>query len=293
MRAPTTRTFSVPVSAGARLHAQEYLPAGRVAPGLPTLVLVHGWTLTHDAWRPVIDEVLLHRDVRIVAYDQRGHGDSTMGHPERATVRLLGDDLAGVIDAVAPSGSVVLGGHSMGGMAIMGYAATHHPEFVSRVRGVTLIGTAASVQGRKPIPLESLVMGLAAKAPRIAPHLLVPESVQGPMIFGRDANPAHVKEAVAMIKRTKMPTIGQFFTAINDHDEIEALAHFVDVPTDILVGSKDRLTPVKWARMLQDSIPHSRLTVLPDRGHMLMYEATGDVADSLIGLIDGAAPPTD
>ena len=100
------------------------------------------------------------------------------------------------------------------------------------------------------------------------------------MIFGRDANPADVKEVVGLIKRTKMPTIGAFFTAIEAHDEIASLAHFVDVPTHILVGSKDRLTPVAWARMLQEQIPGSRLTVLPDLGHMLAYEATGTVTDA-------------
>jgi pimeloyl-ACP methyl ester carboxylesterase len=146
---------------------------------------------------------------------------------------------------------------------------------------VTLVGTAASVQGRTPVPLESFVMGVASRAPGIAPHFLVPTRVQGPMLFGKGADPADVRTAVAMIQRTKMPTIGKFFHAIGDHDEIESLAHFVDVPTDILVGSKDRLTPVKWARMLQESISGSTLTVLPELGHMLTYEATDDVAASL------------
>ena len=286
MRAPSTRRFTVPVSDGARLLAQEYLPARPLDETLPTLVLAHGWTLTHAAWRPVIEEVLRHRAVRVVAYDQRGHGESTMGRPERASVRLLGHDLRAVLDAVAPTGGVVLGGHSMGGMTVMAYAGEHHPDFSSRVRGVALVGTAASVAGRKPIPLESFVMGVASRAPRIAPRLLVPTAVQGRLMFGRGADPAQVREAVGMIKKTKMPTIGQFFHAIEDHDEIEALAHFVDVPTHILVGGNDRLTPVAWAKMLRESIPGSRLTVLPDKGHMLMYEATDPVADALIELLD-------
>ena len=281
MRAAVTRRFTLPVGEGAILQAQEYLPRGPVDPTLPTVVLAHGWTLTRDAWLPVIDALLRDHPVRVIAYDQRGHGESTMGRPEQASVRLLGEDLHALIETLVPSGSVVLGGHSMGGMTIMAYAGAHHPEFVSRVRGVTLVGTAASVQGRTPVPLESFVMGVASRAPGIAPHFLVPTRVQGPMLFGKGAAPADVRAAVAMIQRTKMPTIGKFFHAIGDHDEIESLAHFVDVPTDILVGSKDRLTPVKWARMLQESIPGSTLTVLPELGHMLTYEATDDVAASL------------
>jgi pimeloyl-ACP methyl ester carboxylesterase len=277
VRAAVTRRFTLPVGEGAILQAQEYLPRGPVDPTLPTVVLAHGWTLTRDAWLPVIDALLRDHPVRVIAYDQRGHGESTMGRPEQASVRLLGEDLHALIETLVPSGSVVLGGHSMGGMTIMAYAGARHPEFISRVRGVTLVGTAASVQGRTPVPLESFVMGVASRAPGIAPHFLVPTRVQGPMLFGKGADPADVRTAVAMIQ----PTIGKFFHAIGDHDEIESLAHFVDVPTDILVGSKDRLTPVKWARMLQESISGSTLTVLPELGHMLTYEATDDVAASL------------
>lgn len=288
MRAPTTRRFTVPVAEGATLLAQEYLPARAVDERLPTIVLVHGWTLNHRAWRPVIDELLEHRRARVIAYDLRGHGSSSMGKPERPTVRLLGDDLKAVLDSVVPEGPVVLGGHSMGGMTVMAYAGAHHPDFASRVRGVALVATAASVQGRKPIPLESFVMGVAARAPGIAPRVLVPTPVQGRLMFGPHADPGHVKEAVGMIKRTKMPTIGRFFHAISDHDEIEALAHFVDVPTRILVGTKDQLTPVKWAQMLQEAIPQAQLTVLPGLGHMLPYEATHMVVDTLIELVDQA-----
>jgi pimeloyl-ACP methyl ester carboxylesterase len=282
MTVRSARHLTVSAAHEARLAVQVHEGVLEHDPSLPTVVMAHGWTLTHAAWRPVLEELLTHRAVRVVTYDQRGHGDSTMGRPPKATVRLLGDDLAEVIAATVPGDSpLVLVGHSMGGMTIMAYAGAHHPEFVSRVRGVTLVGTAASVQGRTPVPLESFVMGVASRAPGIAPHFLVPTRVQGPMLFGKGADPADVRTAVAMIQRTKMPTIGKFFHAIGDHDEIESLAHFVDVPTDILVGSKDRLTPVKWARMLQESISGSTLTVLPELGHMLTYEATDDVAASL------------
>ena len=64
------------------------------------------------------------------------------------------------------------------------------------------------------------------------------------------------------------------------------MAELADVPTHVMVGTKDRLTPVRWARRLHDGIPGSRLTVLPGKGHMLTHEATDTVADALIELID-------
>lgn len=63
------------------------------------------------------------RDPRLVLYDHRGHGRSGWGTYRRATMEQLGDDLGHVVDACAPSGPVVLVGHSMGGMAIMALAA--------------------------------------------------------------------------------------------------------------------------------------------------------------------------
>ena len=287
MTVRSARHLTVSAAHEARLAVQVHEGVLEHDPSLPTVVMAHGWTLTHAAWRPVLEELLTHRAVRVVTYDQRGHGDSTMGRPPKATVRLLGDDLAEVIAATVPGDSpLVLVGHSMGGMTIMAYAGSRHADFGRRVRGTVLVGTAASVQGRRPIPLESLVMGVASRAPRIGAGIFVPSAIQGPMIFGRDADPADVKEVVGLIKRTKMPTIGAFFTAIEAHDEIASLAHFVDVPTHILVGSKDRLTPVAWARMLQEQIPGSRLTVLPDLVHMQAYEATGTVTDAVIEFVD-------
>ena len=162
----------------------------------------------------------------------------------------------------------------MGGMTIMAYAGSHHADFGRRVRG-TVSSAPPPGAGSPTDPARILGDGRGvARAPRIGAGIFVPSAIQGPMIFGRDADPADVKEVVGLIKRTKMPTIGAFFTAIEAHDEIASLAHFVDVPTHPR-RLQDRLTPVAWARMLQEQIPGSRLTVAPDLGHMLAYEATG------------------
>ena len=120
MTVRSARHLTVSAAHEARLAVQVHEGVLEHDPSLPTVVMAHGWTLTHAAWRPVLEELLTHRAVRVVTYDQRGHGDSTMGRPPKATVRLLGDDLAEVIAATVPGDSpLVLVGHSMGGMTIM------------------------------------------------------------------------------------------------------------------------------------------------------------------------------
>lgn len=256
------------------------------------MILAHGWCLDHSSWHKVISGLEDRRPLRVVVYDQRGHGKSSMGEIEEASVRILGDDLYEVIHATAPQGPLVLAGHSMGGMSIMAYAGLHHDHFAERVRGVVLASTAASIEGRNPVPLEKVIMAVASRAPGIPPRLLVPRLVQGRLVFGADADKQDVRHAVHLIQNTKMPTIGRFFYAIAKHDEADALSHFVDVPTHIIAGDDDRLIPVPHARRLQENIPQAKLTVMEGLGHMTTYEAFESICDAIIEMIDTKQKPS-
>lgn len=278
--------LSIPAAHGATLSATEYAPEGTQGPGAPTLILAHGWTLAREIWLPVVRELQLHRDVRVIAYDQRGHGRSTWGSVTAQPITALGDDLASVISATAPTGPLVLAGHSMGGMTVMAYAGGHPKVFRKRVRGAVLISTTASVHGRREVPAEAVAMAVASRLPLIRTGMLIPDRRLRQLNFGVDADEAGVREAMQIIRRTPLATTGRYFASLRDHDETASLAEFGDVPTHIMVGSKDKLTPVRWARSLHDGIPGSRLTILPGRGHMLTHEATHAVADALIEQLD-------
>ena len=93
----TTRTLSIPAAHGGTLTATEFLPSTTPDADTPTLVLAHGWTLTRASWEPVVAEVQSHRAVRVIAYDQRGHGRSTWGTVRSQSIQALADDLATVI----------------------------------------------------------------------------------------------------------------------------------------------------------------------------------------------------
>jgi pimeloyl-ACP methyl ester carboxylesterase len=266
--------------------AQVILPPHHLPADAPTVVLAHGWCLDHTSWHKVIAEMQSHMDMRIVVYDQRGHGRSSMGDVHDPSLRILGDDLSEVIDATTPDGPLVLAGHSMGGMSVMAYAGMHYDSFTQRVKGTVLASTAASIEGRSPVPLEGLIMSVASRAPGIPPRLLVPRLVQGKLMFGDRALAEDVKHAIAQIKGTKMPTIGRFFYAIANHDEVDALNHFVDVATHIVAGRQDRLIPVAQAEALKERIPGSDLKVLDGVGHMTTYEASRTIAHGILDLLE-------
>ncbi len=77
----------------------------------------------------------------MVFYDQRGHGESGRPASESCTIARLGRDLAEVIDAVDPTGPVVVVGHSMGGMTALALA---HQLFDERIVGVGLLAITAA-----------------------------------------------------------------------------------------------------------------------------------------------------
>src|SRR6478736_4474148 len=268
----------VRVRPGTDVHVVEW-PATSAAQGTPaegvTVVLAHGWTLTHASWLPVVERL------------QAGHGGS--GAEWRApTVHDLGEVLQRVITAVAPTGPLVLAGHSMGGMTIMAWAADHAAELADRVRGVAFVATSAKVgDDRVHLPLEGPLMRASARAPRIAPGRLLSIRSQARLLYGREAARDMVVPGVMLIRRTSLPTLGRWFLALQEHDESPALAHLGAVPTRVLVGTADRLTPVRDARALTHGIRGAQLSVLPGLGHMLTYEAPDAVADAIGGLLSG------
>ena len=290
----TSRTFTVVTADGVLLRVQEH--AAGPAPegtddrgGVPTVVLAHGWTLTRASWLPVVER-LVAAGLRVVAYDQRGHGESSplRDHP---SVRMLGDDLGSVLDVVAPRDPVVLGGHSMGGMTVMAYAGLHPEDFRSRVAGTVLVATSAGDLPNRVRGLEARAMSLASRMPRIPVGRFVTTRGQRRLLFGADADPAHVELTREMVAGTPLPTLGRFFGAFGEHDESEALSQLDGIPTVILVGDRDKLTPPSHGERLAELVPHAELRILPGSGHMLTYEATDEVVDAFHSVLDAAIQP--
>ena len=132
----------VPVDDGGRIHAVERGSG-------PPVVLVHGVTLGVAAWVPQLHQ--LARTHRVVAVDQRGHGQSIAGDGGYSLERLAAD-LSCVLGALELRGAVVVG-HSMGGMVTQ-LLALDHPEAVAeRVAGLVLVATTAGpLLPRRPAP---------------------------------------------------------------------------------------------------------------------------------------------
>jgi pimeloyl-ACP methyl ester carboxylesterase len=125
---------------GTPLYAEAESPTRATA----TVVLCHDWLADLHSWDAPW-ALLAGTDVRLVRYDLRGHGRSAWSPlaPGQVGVGQLGQDLAGVVAAAAPSGPIILAAHGVGAVSVMAYAALH-PEIVQRrVAGVLFCAATA------------------------------------------------------------------------------------------------------------------------------------------------------
>jgi pimeloyl-ACP methyl ester carboxylesterase len=291
-----TTARSVPAADGVPLHVE--LDGRHDAP--VTVVLVHGWSLDRRAWWPVARSLATGASpVRVVRPDHRGHGRSAPVEPATMTIDQLADDLAEVVAAMAPTGPLVLAGHSMGGMTLMALAE-RHPHVLARAVGVALVATASGGLAERPFGLSPPAAAVYRRAQRrIAatrewsrreqlgdPRLIAPAMRW--LLLGARPSPEAIRITCETVGGCRPLTVSGFQPTLEAHERDAALAAFADIPTAVLVGSRDRLTPVRAARRIAGAVPSASLTIFPEAGHMLPLERVSGVASRIAALATGA-----
>jgi pimeloyl-ACP methyl ester carboxylesterase len=251
--------------------------------GGPTVVLPHCWTGVKEFWAPVARRLVADGH-RVVLYDQRGHGSSTLGRGPMSTDRL-GDDLLQVLDAVGGH-DLVLCGHSMGGMTVQALAVNHPDVVRDRVRGIVLVATAAQAVPR-PLPAFAVNAAIGEAATR----RLASRTALSRGAVGKAAYREHVTATHEAFAGTAGAVRAGFLVGMSHMDYRKGLAS-VGVPTRILVGTHDRLTPVGRAKVMARAIPGAALTVLPGMGHMLPLEAPTEIVEAIESLEPAPARTT-
>ena len=268
-RPPDLRTHEVTTADGTCLHVAE-CGVG------PPLVLVHGLSLNHDLWRYQFLD--LADRFRVIAYDMRGHGRSTVGtdgigpHPSAA-------DLAAVLESLDLHG-VVVAGHSIGG-TVLGQLCADRPELVEdRVAGLVFIDTfAAAVAGEgrlRELFSPTFARMTAATGARRTPDSGTEISPMAYMAarspFGPDPEAEQVRFTVLLGRATE-PKAASAATIANLSYDVRSQLGAVDLPALIIRGSADRLSTERSTQQLRDALAYPTVETIDGVGHLPMLEA--------------------
>ena len=245
----------------------------------PTVLFAHGVTLSSRVFAKQFDSFPA-AGFRAVAFDARGHGESQLGESGHS-IENLGEDIRSVIEFLDLR-DVILVGHSMGGMGVQSFLV-HHPGLAAeRVKGVVLQSTATRMPmsgARRTRGLIELLSGLTPDA-----GMFMRQKNLGLLLarigFGNEPFASHVEATRQMLGACSKETIRDATKALLQLDFTNQLP-LLTVPTLIVVGTQDTITPPSDSELMAELIPGAELVEMPGAGHMLMYERT-EAVDELI-----------
>jgi pimeloyl-ACP methyl ester carboxylesterase len=223
-----------------------------------TLLLLHGAGGSHLVWPAALRRL---PQASVYALDLPGHGRSAgAGYTD---IESYADAVIQFIETLALH-KVVLVGHSMGGAVAQTIALRHLPE----VAALVLIGTGAKLRVA-PAILDQILLDFAQAV-----------AITNQFAWSASAPPEMVARGRDLLAKTSPTVMHNDFTACNQFDIRTQLAQ-IDLPTLVIAGSADRLTPPPYGRCLADNIPQAQFTLLDGAGHMMMVEKPGETAEAV------------
>jgi pimeloyl-ACP methyl ester carboxylesterase len=271
----------------------------------PPVVLLHGITLAAAVWAYQV-RALADAGLRVVALDLRGHGrsggaaegDETGTGGPAHTLERMAADVAEVMEAM-DLGRVTLVGHSMGGMVALRLlgADAKSAAGLGRVAALVLVGTTANPTRHRGLPgLTDLVAvsqpflssasGLAARlpGPTIPPNDLA--FLLARVTFGKGSSPRQVAFTGQLTSDVPVRVSAQLMTDLVRFDARDVLPG-IALPTTVVVGDHDLMTPLPQSEYLVRHIAGARLIVLPGCGHMVMLERPNELNRVILAQAEG------
>jgi pimeloyl-ACP methyl ester carboxylesterase len=224
----------------------------------PVTVVIHGAGGTHLDWPAEIRRM---PELNAIIVDLPGHGKSTGSG--RNSIGAYASDILALLDALKLQ-KVILAGHSMGG-AIAQTIALQHPE---RVHGLILIGTGAKL-GVHP----DLLAGMINETTRTISALVS-------MYYGTPVNEGLQRRSQQRLGEFNPITLYNDYVACNTFD-LRQQINQIHVPTLIIGGSNDKMTPFKFSSYLHEQISGSHLEQVEGGGHMMMLEHPDFTAEAV------------
>jgi len=242
--------------------------------GLP-VIFIHGFPFGHKMWKPQMRE--LPNDIHAVAYDVRGHGSSDVGDGQ-CTIELFVDDLIALLDHLGIE-KAVLCGLSMGGYIAL-RAIEKHPN---RIKGVVLCDTKSESDTNE----EKIKRASSIKTVKSAGVSTMAEDFLKAIFWKKtfENNPGAIEFVKGLICANSILGIcGTMLALASRTDTTQGLSS-INMPTCIIVGEYDMLTPPSCAQGMHKAIAGSELHILSNAGHMSNLENPKDFNKSFIAFL--------
>jgi 3-oxoadipate enol-lactonase len=243
------------------------------------LVLVHGLADDHRAWRRALPGLMLGH--RVLLYDLRGHGGTSLGLPD-GTLRQLGLDLVALLDA-AGIDRADIAGFSLGGTIAM-RVAIDHPE---RVRGLVLVATSSRV-GRAAAEWYRERVDMVERADPALRETLDRDTAD---VYAQSPN--ELEEGLLIRRQSTADPRGYgnacaAMASLNGQP-LDPELDRISAPTLIVASELDRHCPPKAAEIIATGIRGSRLEVMDGAGHPIPVEKPRELARSIDAFLGGLA----
>lgn len=251
----------------------HYEVAGKDS-GLP-VVLIHGFPFSHEMWHPQVEA--LSSGYRVITYDVRGHGESEVGDGQY-TIELFVDDFLGLLDHLKIEKAVVVG-LSMGGYIAL-RTIERNPE---RFKALVLCDTRseADTNEGKLKRAANIKFVKNEGVERFAAEFV--KAIFSPKSF--ETNLETVQFIQDIIEETSPTAIAGTLLALAGRTDTTDSLSRITVPTLILVGEHDTLTPPSAAEAMHSKIPNSELHVISDAAHMSNLENPEEFNNHLLNFL--------
>ncbi len=230
----------------------------------PVVVLLHGFPIGRMMWKDQFSAI--GAMYRVIAPDLLGHGDSPAPDGQYS-IDGMADDVIELLDTLGLAEPVVVGGLSMGGYVALSMIA-RYPE---RVRALMLMDTRAAADTPEAAAKRGELAELVARAGDPGPAI----QVMLPRFFAKSTEEFRPDLVVGMRRMMERNSargvVGTLHALASRPDRREFLGS-IRVPTLVLVGEHDAITPPEDSMAMADAIPGARLEVIPAAGHLAPYE---------------------
>lgn len=236
--------------------------------GDPALVFVHGFPLDHSMWKYQLEE--FSADHLCVAPDLHGFGKSSRAF-SKLTMEHMADDLEAMLEPAGILGKFVLVALSMGGYVALEFARKYADSLAGLILCDTRAGadTPAAAAGRQEMAERVEKEGVLPVVEAMFPKLIEQQ--------WKKNNPSDAEHLWHMMMSSHPETVAAALRGMAERTDHTATLAQINVPTLVIVGDNDAITPPAESQAMAGALPQAELVEIAGAGHMAPLEKPADV----------------